>query len=163
MRFATQDICLSQLQHTITYAMAFQYWAKQVHPPVPGQLHHLVGSVQELWQVMELLVSFGEEEVFVTTVPSNWTEVTLPQSMETTAAASTGILEVPHPQCQGLSERIHDHATQSKGRPAATAMQATAAMEAPVQLHHGSLGHTSLCLTPGPYAHHQGSQKLPRC
>ena len=83
VRFATQDIHLSQLQLTIAYAMALQYWAKEVHPPVPGKPWHLVGSVQELWQAMEPLVFFGEEEVFVTMAPPNWMEVTLPRLMET--------------------------------------------------------------------------------
>ena len=52
-------------------------------PPVPSQPHHLAESVQELWWVMELLVFGGEEEVFMTMVPSNWMEVTPPQLMET--------------------------------------------------------------------------------
>ena len=44
-RFGTQDIHLSQLHHTIAYARALQHWAEEVHPPVPGQPHHLARSV----------------------------------------------------------------------------------------------------------------------
>ena len=33
VRFTSQDIHLSQLQHTVTYAMALQYWAEQIHTP----------------------------------------------------------------------------------------------------------------------------------
>ena len=44
IRFGTQDICLTQLQHTIAYARALQHWANEVHPPVPSQPHHLVRS-----------------------------------------------------------------------------------------------------------------------
>ena len=41
-RFKAQDICLTQLQHTITYARALQHWAEEVDPPpqptsLPGQ------------------------------------------------------------------------------------------------------------------------------
>ena len=81
MRFGTQDIHLSQLYHTIAYARALQYWAKEVHPPVPDQHYHLARSVQELWWAMELLITFAGD-VFMTTVPSKWMEITLPQSME---------------------------------------------------------------------------------
>ena len=98
-------------------------------PPVPDQPHHLAESMQELQQVMELLVSFGEKEVFVTMVPSNLTEVTLPQSTDIT-------LQPPQE-----SWKHHTHNTracprgsmtmaQSEDRHAATATQATAAMEA---------------------------------
>ena len=113
MRFSTQDICLSQLHHTIAYARALQHWAEEVHPPVPGQAHHLARSVQELWWAMEPLIYFKEGEVFVTTVPSNCTEVTSPQLKNW-------------------------------------------------QLHHGSLWHTSPCLTHGPCVCHPGLQKSPR-
>ena len=45
--------------------------------PIPSELCHLAESVVELWQVMEPLVSFTEEEVFAAGVPSNWVEVSL--------------------------------------------------------------------------------------
>ena len=82
MGFGTQDICLSQQQHTIAYTRALQYWAKEVHPPVPGQCHGLVRSVQELWWAMELLITLAEGDVFMTLVPSKWTEITLPWLVE---------------------------------------------------------------------------------
>ena len=34
--FGTQDICLAQLQHTITYARALQHLAEEVHPQSPA-------------------------------------------------------------------------------------------------------------------------------
>ena len=127
MRFADQDIHLGQLQHTIAYAMALQYWAKWVHPPVPDQPHHLTGSLQELWHVMEPHVSFGEEEVFATMAPSNWTEVTLPWLTETTPPWESW-------KCCTHGSRAHLRGsmtvTQSEGQPATTATQATAATEA---------------------------------
>ena len=35
VRFCTQDICLTQLQHIIAYERALQHWAEEVHPPSP--------------------------------------------------------------------------------------------------------------------------------
>ena len=50
VRFASHDICLGWVQHTIAYMMALQYWAKWVHPLVPDQPHCLVESMQKhLW------------------------------------------------------------------------------------------------------------------
>ena len=127
--FIYHDICLSQVQHTITYAMALQCWAEWVHPPVPNQPCHLAESLQELWQVMKPLVSFGEEEVFAIMVPSNWMEVIPPWSMET-------MLQSPQEsqKCHTCSTRAHPRgsmtATWSEDRPAATATQATEATEA---------------------------------
>ena len=54
---------------------ALQYWPEEVHAPVPGQPHHLAGSVQELQQAVEPLVCFWRGEVFMTMAPSNWMEV----------------------------------------------------------------------------------------
>ena len=130
-RFASHGICLGQVQHTVAYMMALQYWAKWVHPPIPGQPRQLAESMQELWQVMEPLVSFGEEEVFATMALSNWMEVTPPWSMET-------MLQPPqesqkHHTCntKALTRRSMT-ANWGEGRLAATTTQATAATEAPV-------------------------------
>ena len=78
MRFGSQDIYLLQKHHTVGYARALQHWAEEAQPPVPSQLHHLEGSVLELWQAMDLLVTFAEGDVFITTVPSGWMEITSP-------------------------------------------------------------------------------------
>ena len=56
---------------------------QHTQPPIPDQPYHLVGSMAELWQVMEPLVSFVEE-VFTAAVPSIWMEVRLPRLMEPT-------------------------------------------------------------------------------
>ena len=66
----------------IAYVRVLHYWAEKVQLPVPGQPHCLAGSMKELWWVMEPLVLFMEEEVFVVTAPSNWTEVSLPRPTE---------------------------------------------------------------------------------
>ena len=66
---------------------------------------HLVESVVELWQVMELLVSFMEEEVFMATAPSNWVEVSLPRPGRTCPArpplSATAIAEATGPTQEG--------------------------------------------------------------
>ena len=126
VRFTAQDICLGQLQHTITYARPLQYWAKEVHPPVPSQPHCLARSVQELQWAMKPLISFEEEEVYVAMVPSNWTEVTSPWLMET--------VPQEYKKSHTWSNRAHLRGamsvTQGKGWHATTAMQATATAEA---------------------------------
>ena len=127
VRFGIQDICLTQLHHTIAHARALQHWAKEVHSPVPGQPHHLVRSVEELWQAMEPLISYEEGEVFITMASSNWTEVTLPLLMET-------VPEEFHNSCTESSwahPRGSLSVTCSEGWPATTAMWATAKAEAP--------------------------------
>ena len=63
----------------------------------------------KLWQVMESLVSFTDEEVFVVTEPTRWMELRLPRSMEpipwdplTIAAAA--IAEATGPTQGGLCQ-----------------------------------------------------------
>ena len=79
--YGTQDYQLTQSKHTVTYARVLQYWAEKSQMPFPDQAHHLAGSMAELQWVMELLVSFGDEEVFAVAVPSNWMEARLPRLM----------------------------------------------------------------------------------
>ena len=117
-RYGTQNIHISQLQHTVAYARPLQYWTEEVYPPVPGQPHHLVRSVQELWQAMELLISFKEEEVFMTMVSSNWTEVTSPWLTETSPQESWK----SHTQSSRACPRGAMSATDSEGQPATAAM-----------------------------------------
>ena len=111
--------------------------------PVPGQPCHLADSMQELQQVMELLVSLGEEEVFTTTVPSNWTEVTSPQLTET-------MTQPPQESQKCCIHKTRAHLrgsmtmNQSEDRPANTATQATAAMETPVTPPQESRPHQPL-------------------
>ena len=81
-RFGSQDICLTQVQNTISYARALQCWVEEAQSPVPGQPHCLARSTMELQWVMELLVSFMDAEVFLVTLPSNWMEVSSPWLME---------------------------------------------------------------------------------
>ena len=94
-------------------------------------------SVQELWWAMEPLVSFEEEEVFVTTVPSKWMETTLPWSTKT----------VPHESWKSCTQSSRAHlrgsmsASKSEGGPATTTKQATATEEAPATLSWEFLPH----------------------
>ena len=144
-RYTCQDICLGQTQHTIAYAMALHCWAKCVHFPVP---HCLVKSVQELWRVMEPLVSFGEEEIFTTTVPSSWTEATSPQSMETMSQPTR------NPWCTTptMSGPIREDPWSWPELKAGLQLQSCRPPQQwrHWQPHHRSLDHTSSHLTPGP-------------
>ena len=54
------------------------------------ELHHLAESVVELQWVMELLVSFMDEDIFVATVPSNWVETSSPMLAEAARPAQGG-------------------------------------------------------------------------
>ena len=69
VRFGAQDICLTQLHHTINLCKESAALGQRGVPPSP-QPHHLVRSVQELWWAMEPLVTFTEGDVFMTMVPS---------------------------------------------------------------------------------------------
>ena len=150
LRFSTQDIHLTQLQHTIAYARALQHWAEEVYPPVPGQPCHLARSVHDLQWAMELLITFADGDVFVTMVPSKWTEITLPQLMKAIPQES--------PKSNAQSSRAHQRGSQSathtKVWPAATAMQATAKAGAPTTPPQEFMPHQSisdsqpLCLPP---------------
>ena len=81
-RSGSQDCQLAQPCQTLAYTSALQYWVEKAQLPIPGEMYHLAESVEEPWQMMEPLVSFMEEEVFVATAPSNWVEVSLPQLVE---------------------------------------------------------------------------------
>ena len=127
--FATQDIHLAQSQNTIAYMRVLQYWAELVQSPVPSQPCSLVESMWELKQVMEPLISFGEEEVFVTIAPSNWMEVAPPQSLETTLQPPLETQKSPW-----LSTQAHLRGpitmTQSEGQHTVTVKQTPATKEA---------------------------------
>ena len=127
MKFGSKDICLHQIHHTIAYARALQHWTEEAQHPVAGQPHHLVGSVLELCQAMDPLITFGKGDVFITMALSRWMEITLPQLM---MAASPGPSE-----SHTCSTRAHPRgslsATHNEGWPTPTTMQATAEAEVP--------------------------------
>ena len=83
-RFGSQDYWLVQPCQTLAYVRALQYWLEKVKLPISSKPFHLAESVVGLWQVMEPLVSFTEEEVLVATAPSNWVEVSSPRPAEPT-------------------------------------------------------------------------------
>ena len=78
MQFSSHDFQFTQPQKTLAYVKALQYWAEKAQPLVPGKPCHLAESVLELWQVMEPLVSFSDEEALKDAPPSNWVEISLP-------------------------------------------------------------------------------------
>ena len=63
-KFACQDIRESQLEKTVAYAQALQFWVEKANLPTQGQPHLLVGSMLELREVMECYVSFPDNAVF---------------------------------------------------------------------------------------------------
>ena len=84
MQFRSQDFQLTQPQRTLAYAKALQYWAEKAHPPIPSEPHQLVESMLELWQMMELLTMFTDEEVLNDVPPSNWVKIMPSRSTEPT-------------------------------------------------------------------------------
>ena len=52
-----------QLQKTLAYVKALQYWAEKAQLPCPGEPHQLAESAQELHQAMEPLATFTDTEV----------------------------------------------------------------------------------------------------
>ena len=59
-KFPCQDIWVGQLEKTVAYAQALQYWVEKSNPPTPGQPHLLAESILELREVMEPYVSFPD-------------------------------------------------------------------------------------------------------
>ena len=52
-KFTSQDIRELQLEKTVAYAQALQFWAEKANLPTQGQPHLLVGSVLELRKEMK--------------------------------------------------------------------------------------------------------------
>ena len=52
MQFCSQDFQLTQPQKALAYVKALQYWTEKAQPLIPGEPHHLVESVLELWQMI---------------------------------------------------------------------------------------------------------------
>ena len=71
MWFGSQDFWLTQPQKTLAYVKALPYWAEKAQPLIHSKPHHLAESVLELWQMMELLTTFTDEEVLEDVLPSN--------------------------------------------------------------------------------------------
>ena len=72
IKFSGQDYHMWQLQKTLVYAKALQYWAEKAQPPHPGKPYKLAESAQELCQVMEPLDTFMGVEVLEDHLSSNW-------------------------------------------------------------------------------------------
>ena len=147
----TQDIHLTQLHHTITYARALQHWAKEVHPLVPSHLFAWQGVVQELQWAMEPLITFAEGDVFMIMVLSKWMEITSAQSTKAMPQESPK----SHTQSSRACPRGYMSVTCSEGWPATTAMQATTKAEALTtppwgfMLHQPTSDSKLLCPPPG--------------
>ena len=80
-KFACQDIRESQLEKTVAYAQALQFWAEKANLPTQGQPCLLEGSVLELREEMKHYVSFPDEAVF--------SGVALPEGSLTTQSEET--------------------------------------------------------------------------
>ena len=63
-KFACWDIRELQLEKTVAYAQALQFWAEKANPPTRGQPCLLAGSVLELREAMECNFSFPDDAVF---------------------------------------------------------------------------------------------------
>ena len=61
--FPCQDIQEEQLEKTIAYAQALQYWAEKALLPMPGQPFLLVRSVLKLREMMEGYISFSDDTI----------------------------------------------------------------------------------------------------
>ena len=83
MRFGLQDYHLKQLQKTLAYAKALQYWAELAKSTPPDKPHQLAECIQELREWMEPFITFTEAEVFKPVEPSNWVQITPSKSTET--------------------------------------------------------------------------------
>ena len=80
-----QDIWQRQVEKTVTYVQALQYWAENSNLPTLGQPCLLVGSILELREVMETYVSFFYDTVLGSVAPpegflKDQSEKTIPES-----------------------------------------------------------------------------------
>ena len=64
LKFACQDIRESQLQKTVAYAQAIQFWVEKANLPSQGQPCLLAGSILELREEMKHYVSLPDETIF---------------------------------------------------------------------------------------------------
>ena len=71
-----------QLQKTLAYAKALQYWAEKAQPPHLGKPCQLAEGVWELCQAMEPLATFMDPEVLEDNSPSNWQIITPSRATE---------------------------------------------------------------------------------
>ena len=63
-KFTCWDIRELQLEKTVAYAQALQFWAEKANLPTQGQPHLLAGSVLELREEIKCYISFPDEAVF---------------------------------------------------------------------------------------------------
>ena len=75
MQFASQDFWLTQPQKTLAYAKALQYWTEKAQLSLSSVPCQLAESMLELWQTMETLTTFTDEEVLDNIPPSNWVKI----------------------------------------------------------------------------------------
>ena len=76
MQFGSQDFWLTQCQKTLAYSKALQYRAEKAQLLIPSEPYQLAESMLELWQMMEPLIMFTDEEVLDHVPPSNWVKIT---------------------------------------------------------------------------------------
>ena len=61
--FPCPNIREEQLEKTVAYVQALQYWAEKCDPPMLGQPHILVRCILELRRMMEPYVSFSNDAI----------------------------------------------------------------------------------------------------
>ena len=146
MQFGSQDFWLTQPQNTLAYAKALQHWVEKAQPPTPGKSHQLVGSVLELWCMMEVLTTFTNEEVLEDTPPSNWVKITLSKLAEPAQR------ECSHSRTHWAHARGSFLAAYGEGWPQATAITQRASQQAaPAQeVMPQQAGSSSQCPIPPP-------------
>ena len=84
-QFPCWDIREGQLEKTVAYVQALQFWAEKSNPPTPSQPCLLTGSILELREVMEPYVSFSDDTILDGVAPlkgflKHQVEDTIPKS-----------------------------------------------------------------------------------
>ena len=86
-KFPCQDIQEGQLEKTVAYVQALQYWAEKSNPPTLGQPCILAGSILELRVVMEPYISIFDDAILGGVAPlegflKDQSETTIPESAQ---------------------------------------------------------------------------------
>ena len=84
-KFPCRDIREEQLEKTMAYVQALQYWVEKSNPSMLGHPHFLAGSILKLRETMEQYISFFDDTVLdgVASLEGfleDWTKTTIPGS-----------------------------------------------------------------------------------
>ena len=86
-KFTPQDIRQSQLEKTVAYTQALQFWVEKANLPTLDQPRLVVGSILELREAMKCYISFPNDAIFDgVALPgeslTNQLETTIPNSAQ---------------------------------------------------------------------------------